>query len=181
LTGTPQAQRWRDPFCLLFPNPSGEIGPLFRRKRPAPIHSLFSACQTSLGSAEFSCISSREFREMLRIFKVLAVLTLSLVGQIAVAQEPPPTPALPKPLSVTRFVPSGEEWTVGQVTALNPDCSSKGPIVGRVVEHPAHGEVAFEPVDIFPTFLQTSPLFACNSKRALGLMVKYRSEPNFIG
>jgi len=118
---------------------------------------------------------------MMRVFKGLAAFAFCLCGEMAVAQEPPATPALPKPLPVTRFVPSGEERTIGSVTALNPDCSSRGPVVGRVVENPAHGEVAFESGDIFPTFVQTSPLVACNSKRAPGLMIKYRSEPTFIG
>ena len=118
---------------------------------------------------------------MLRIFKIFAVLALCLGDQIVVAQEALPTPALPKPINVTRFVPSGEGRTTGSVTALNPDCSSRGPVVGRVVEKPAHGEVSFEIGDIFPTYVQTSPLFVCNSKRTLGLMINYRSEQDFIG
>jgi len=118
---------------------------------------------------------------MLRIFKTLAVLALCLGDQIVVAQEAPPTPALPKPTNVTRFVPTGEGRTIGRVTALNPDCSSMGPVVGRVVEKPAHGGVSFEIGDIFPTYAQTSPLSACNSKRTPGLMINYRSEQDFIG
>jgi hypothetical protein len=118
---------------------------------------------------------------MLRIFKIFAVLALCLGDQIVVAQEAPPTPALPKPINVTRFVPSGEGRTIGSVTALNPDCSSRGLIVGRVVEKPAHGEVGFEIGDIFPTYVQTSQLFVCNSKRTPGLMINYRSEQDFIG
>jgi hypothetical protein len=119
--------------------------------------------------------------KMLRIFKTLAILALCLGDQIVVAQEAPPTPALPKPTNVTRFVPTSEGRTVGRVTALNPDCSSMGPVVGRVVEKPAHGEVSFEIGDIFPTYAQTSPLSACNSKRTPGLMINYRSEQDFIG
>jgi hypothetical protein len=80
-----------------------------------------------------------------------------------VAQEAPPTPALPKPINVTRFIPTGEVRTIGKVVALNPDCSSLGPIVGRVVEKPAHGEVSFEIGDVFLTYAQTSPLSPCNS------------------
>ena len=118
---------------------------------------------------------------MLRIFQIIAVLALCLGDQIVVAQEAPPTPALPKPINVTRFVPSSEGRTIGSVTALNPDCSSRGPVVGRVVEKPAHSEVSFEIGDIFPTYVQTSPLFVCNSKRTPGLMINYRSEQDFIG
>jgi hypothetical protein len=118
---------------------------------------------------------------MLRTFKILAVPALCLGGQISAAQEGPPTPALPKPINVTRFVPTGEVRTIGKVVALNPDCSSLGPIVGRVVEKPAHGEVGFEIGDVFPTYAQTSPLSPCNSKRTPGLMINYRSEQDFIG
>jgi hypothetical protein len=99
----------------------------------------------------------------------------------AVAQEAPPAPALPRPVSATRFVPSSEGRTIGTVTALNPDCSSRGPIVARVVEKPAHGDVGFENGDVFPNYVQTSPLFACNSKRTPGLMISYRSKQDFIG
>jgi hypothetical protein len=118
---------------------------------------------------------------MVWVFRIPAVLALCLGSHIAAAQEAPPTPAMPKPINVTRFVPSGEGRTIGQVNALYPDCSSRGPIVGRVVEKPAHGEVSFESGDVFPTYAQTSPLFACNSKRVPGLMINYRSEQNYIG
>jgi hypothetical protein len=119
--------------------------------------------------------------KMLQTFKILAVLALCLEDQVVVAQEAPPTPALPKPLNVTRFVPSNEGRTIGTVTALNPDCSSRGPIVARVIEKPEHGDVSFENGDVFPTYVQTSPLATCNSKRTPGLAINYRSEQDFIG
>jgi hypothetical protein len=50
------------------------------------------------------------------------------------------------------------------VTALYPDCSSRGPIVSRVVEKPAHGEVSFETGDVFPVYAQTSPFFCVQFK-----------------
>jgi hypothetical protein len=118
---------------------------------------------------------------MQRISKILGLLALCLGDQVVAAQEAPPTPALPKPVNVTRFVPSGEARTIGTVTALYPDCSSRGPIVARVVEKPEHGDVSFESGDVFPTYVQTAPLSACNSKRAPGLMINYRSEQDFIG
>jgi hypothetical protein len=118
---------------------------------------------------------------MSRILTILSIPALCLGSQIVVAQEAPPTPALPKPINVTRFVPTGEVRTIGKVTALNPDCSSLGPVVGRVVEKPAHGEVSFEIGDVFPNYAQTSPLSACNSKKTKGLMINYRSEQDFIG
>ena len=120
----------------------------------------------------------------MRIFKVLSILALFLAGPVALAQEPaaiPTTPSSPKPLQVIRFVPTGEKRTIGSVTALFPDCSSRGPIVGRVIEQPEHGEVSLVNGDVFPNMVATSPLTACNSKRVPGLMINYQSEANFIG
>jgi hypothetical protein len=118
---------------------------------------------------------------MQRIPKIMTVLALCLGDQVVVAQETPPKSALPKPVSLSRFVPSGEGLTIGTVAAQNPDCSSLGPVVARVVEKPAHGDVRFENGDVFPNHVHTSQFFDCNSKRTPGLMINYRSEQNFIG
>lgn len=118
---------------------------------------------------------------MLRVFKKLTVLAFCLGDHVVLAQEAPATPAMPKPVAISRFVPSGEERTIGTVTSQNPDCSSRGPIVARVIEKPAHGDVSFENGDVFPNHVPTSPLSACNSKRTPGLMINYRSERDFTG
>src|SRR5262245_8357804 len=94
----------------------------------------------------------RGVAKMRRILRVLAVLELYLGDEGVIAQAAGSTPAFRKPLTCTRFVPSGEGQTVGTVTALNPDCASKAPIVARVVEKPAHGDVSFENGDIFPNY-----------------------------
>jgi hypothetical protein len=118
---------------------------------------------------------------MLRTLQVLCVFGVVLLNHIAVAQEASPAPDSPKVFKVTRFVPSGEGRTIAKITALNRDCSLLGPVVGRVIEKPAHGEVSFETGDFFPTYAQTNPLFECNSKRVSGLMINYRSEQDFLG
>jgi len=118
-------------------------------------------------------------RGSMSIAIVLAAFAWCLLDHIALAQEASSTPDIPKQFRNTRFVPSGEVQTIGTTTALYPDCSPRGPIVARVVEKPAHGEVSFESGDVFPTYPQRSPFFACNSKRAPGLMVNYRSEQDF--
>ena len=97
------------------------------------------------------------------------------------AQETLTTLDVPKPVTISRFVPSGEERTIGTATAQYPDCSSRGSIVARVIEKPAHGDVSFENGDIFPNYVPTLPLSACNAKRAPGLMINYRSKKDFTG
>jgi hypothetical protein len=43
----------------------------------------------------------------------------------SMAQEgAPETITMPKPLSISRFIPTGEERTVGFVASLFPDCTS---------------------------------------------------------
>jgi hypothetical protein len=118
---------------------------------------------------------------MMRILRNVAAFAWYLGGHVVLAQEAPPTPAMPKPVAITRFVPSGEERTIGTVTVQNPDCSSRGPVVARVVEKPTHGDVSFENGNIFPNHAPTSPLSECNSKRTPGLMINYRSEKDFTG
>ena len=58
--------------------------------------------------------------------------------------------SMPKPVTVSRFIPSGEERTMNFVASLFPDCGSRGPIVARVIEPPAHGELTFASAECFP-------------------------------
>src|SRR5947208_1032360 len=107
-----------------------------------------------------------------------------LAAAAALAQEPPAAsvaPTMPKPIKVIRFVPAGEEWSVGTLASLYPDCSSRGRIVARVTDKPRHGEVTSTDGDVFPNMASNSPLAVCNSKRSPGLTIRYRSEADFVG
>ena len=77
------------------------------------------------------------WRDVVR-YSIIAILALT---PPALAQETPPAPPVPPsapnrtepvPLNLNRFVPSAEERTVAFFSALFPDCSSKGEIVGRI-------------------------------------------------
>jgi hypothetical protein len=100
----------------------------------------------------------------------------------AVAQEgAPETITMPKPVSVSRFVPSGEERKIGFVASLFPDCVPRGPIVGRVIKPPAHGTMSFANADSFPNYLATNRLSSCNEKKAPGLHIVYKSDDGYLG
>ena len=98
----------------------------------------------------------------------------------SMAQEgAPETITMPKPLSISRFIPTGEERTVGFVASLFPDCTSRGPIVARIIKEPAHGVMTFGNATSFPNYNATSPLSSCNTKKAPGLNIDYKSEDGY--
>jgi len=100
----------------------------------------------------------------------------------SMAQEgAPETITMPKPLSISRFIPTCEERTVGFVASLFPDCTSRGPIVARIIKPPAHGAMTFGNATSFPNYNATSPLSSCNSKKASGLNIDYKSEDGYVG
>jgi hypothetical protein len=91
------------------------------------------------------------------------------------------TITMPKPVSVSRFIPTGEERTMNFVASLFPDCTSRGPLVGRVIRPPAHGAVTFVDAESFPNHVTTNRLSSCNEKKSPGLNVVYKSEDGYLG
>jgi hypothetical protein len=108
-----------------------------------------------------------------------SMLLFALLGvPPAMAQEgAAETITMPKPLSISRFIPTGEERTIG----LFPDCTSRGPIVARIIKEPAHGAMTFDNANSFPNFNANSPLASCSGKKAAGLGIVYKSEDGYVG
>lgn len=88
---------------------------------------------------------------------------------------------MPKPLNLSRFVPTGEERTVNFVASLFPDCASRGPIVARVIRPPAHGALTFVDANSFPNYVATNRLSSCNDKKTSGLNVVFKAEDGYLG
>jgi hypothetical protein len=91
------------------------------------------------------------------------------------------TITMPKPVNVSRFIPSGEERTMNFVVSLFPNCASRGPIVGRIINPPAHGTVTFDNAGSFPNYATTNPLVSCNDKKSSGLNIVYKAEDGYLG
>ena len=101
-----------------------------------------------------------------RCLLALLVVVTPAVAQQGTPETTPPVTAPPlRPLNVTRYVPTGEERTIGFMFALLPDCSSRGPVVGRIIEMPSHGSVNLVAADSFPTFPPGNLLAVCNDKK----------------
>jgi hypothetical protein len=122
----------------------------------------------------------------IRPFQLLLVALLGVAP--ALAQEGAregttdiPGVTMPKPINLSRFVPSGEARNIGFVVALFPDCTPRGPIVGRVLKPPAHGAMSFAAADSFGSYAAGSRLAACNDKKSPGLNIAYKSEDGYVG
>jgi len=105
------------------------------------------------------------------------------LGQEAAREGTTDNPGItmPKPIKVSRFVPSGEERNIGFVVALFPDCTSRGLTVGRVLKPPAHGTMTFAAAGSFSSYAATSRLASCNDKKSPGLEIIYKSDDGYVG
>jgi hypothetical protein len=121
----------------------------------------------------------------LSCLSVLALAMSALTHPVAAQEAPPPVPpaSIPdlRPVNLNRFVPTAEERTVAFYSSLFPDCSSKGPIVGRLTTKPEHGTLNFVPTDSFPFYGSASTLAACNTKKVPGLNINYKSDNDYVG
>jgi hypothetical protein len=93
----------------------------------------------------------------------------------------PPKPPELRPVPLSRFVPSAEERTIAFYSSLFPDCSSKGAIVGRILDKPGHGALSFVPTDSFPSYGTASTLAVCNNKKVPGINITYKSDDSYVG
>jgi hypothetical protein len=122
---------------------------------------------------------------MNRICLLALMITSSAYGQTAPAPAPAPTvqptPSYLNHYNFNRFVPSGEQRMINFYASIWPDCSSRGPVVGRITTPPQHGVLEFAPLDSFLFISATSSLAKCNDKKVPGLGVNYTSEPNYTG
>jgi len=89
--------------------------------------------------------------------------------------------AMPKPVSISRFIPTGEQRTMNFVASLFPDCASRGPIVARIMKAPSHGTLSFLDGDSYPNYVANNPLSSCNGKRSPGLKVIFKAEDGYQG
>jgi hypothetical protein len=80
-----------------------------------------------------------------------------------------------------KAVASGRPLHLYHAYATNPDCSSVGAVVLRVVQPPAHGRVSIHQAGVFPNFPPANPRSACNRRRVPGVQATYVSERGYVG
>jgi hypothetical protein len=65
--------------------------------------------------------------------------------------------------------------------SVNPDCTSAGEPIARIVTPPAHGSVHFVKEAFFPNFPPENSHFRCNTQRVAGVRSYYRADPDYRG
>jgi hypothetical protein len=79
-----------------------------------------------------------------------------------------------------RTVPSGITQRINFHVSLNPDCTSDGNVVVRVVTEPEHGKIEITPTSHFPLFSKESNRYKCNQHKVKGVLVSYKAD-KYVG
>src|ERR1700709_923803 len=114
---------------------------------------------------------------------VLAVLLSTIATQAAILVPVIISPAFLTPPRIfpEKFVGSGGHVTLWEVTALNPDCSSNGPVTFKIIKSPTHGDMNIASTGVFPTYPPNNLRHVCNSRRVPGQRVSYTSRAGYSG
>jgi hypothetical protein len=84
-------------------------------------------------------------------------------------------------LPVSAIVASGERTRVGITFHLNPDCSSAGKIIARVIEDPNKGFVEVVTEKGFTEYAKDTQAYKCNERESEITAFYYRSMDGFKG
>ncbi|MBR0752901.1 hypothetical protein JQ604_11960 [Bradyrhizobium jicamae] len=80
-----------------------------------------------------------------------------------------------------KAVASGKRLQLYQAYSTNPDCTSTGEVVMRVVQGPEHGRVSIQRTGVFPNFPVSNVRNACNRRRVPGVQATYVSQRGYLG
>jgi hypothetical protein len=111
------------------------------------------------------------------------VAVFAMLSSTAIANDWTPeerTAGLQK-YDFSRFVPSSVKRTLETAYALNPDCTSSGPIEIRKIQEPEHGTVEFPTADVFPTYGHDTKFAKCNEKKTTAVLINYKSADGYVG
>lgn len=97
-----------------------------------------------------------------------ALLALLALGSPAFADE-------------EKFGPSGINQQIDFFADVNPDCSSGGIPIVRLIDGPGRGVVTTDKGRDFKPFPQGNVRHVCNRKRVAGTKLFYKSEAGFVG
>ncbi|SCY28016.1 hypothetical protein [Microvirga guangxiensis] len=108
----------------------------------------------------------------MRVYALTALLcTLAVSGCNTTASVSPP-------LKVTT---AGKPLTVDSYYSINPDCSSVGKTVVRLVEAPKNGRLETKEATDFPSFRESNSRHHCNRQRVPVVQAIYIPSPGYLG
>ena len=73
---------------------------------------------------------------------------------------------------------TGSVLNLSNFASVNPDCTSKGKTIVRILNGPAYGSVALREGPVF-SFFRNLP--NCTSRKVSGVAVMYRPARGFVG
>jgi len=76
---------------------------------------------------------------------------------------------------------SGAPAKLDFLSELHADCTFMGYVTVRTLVPPSHGTLTFEEGSDFTSFLMNNQRFDCNKQKSPGTLVKYQSDPGYIG
>jgi hypothetical protein len=79
---------------------------------------------------------------------------------------------------IRKTAAAGGVLILAHYASVNPDCTSKGKVVVRLVNAPAHGSIALKQGSDFTTF---SGAKQCNVRKVEGVTAVYRPDRGFVG
>lgn len=85
-------------------------------------------------------------------------------------------------IEYSRYAPSGENRTLEFLYMSRANCALfSDKVVVKAIRKPDHGTVEFEPEENFPTYKDDSKWAKCNEKKLPGVLVKYKSDDDYVG
>lgn len=109
----------------------------------------------------------------MRLKKRFAVI--ALVGALGLLQSNAPARA------VSKVAASGATILLYQMSSTNPDCSSAGQPLVRIIQSPEHGRLTIRNTRVFPLFSPNNLRSACNRTRVPGIQLHYTSQRGYTG
>ena len=108
----------------------------------------------------------------MRIYALMALLSVAMVSGCNTANS------VSSSLKVTT---ASKPLKMDLYYSINPDCSSIGQAVVRIIEPPKHGKVELKETTDFPYFRESNSRSQCNTRRVPATQVIYVPSPGYQG
>lgn len=116
--------------------------------------------------------------------QLIAGLALAVMLSPVAAQDNPVQVRKSDSLSkfeYDKYVAAGKKTLLGFSYAINPDCTSAGPIDFKVTIQPTHGTIEIVDGKAYPNFPPENARAKCNAERAAGILFYYKPADGYTG
>jgi len=116
---------------------------------------------------------------------LIVTMTVSLWVLTGCADAPPvPVPLTSiqtYPQQVPKVVVSGVAQNIAVFYSTNPDCTTQGIPVLRIVTSPVHGTLVSEQGDDYTTYAKDDQRYECNKHKMPMIRLTYQSNAGYVG